>query len=284
MLIAQISDPHVTVDGTSVRQLVDTPQRLRDAFDTLAALPQVPDVILFTGDLVNDGTVEEYDLLAEILEHAPAPILPVPGNHDNRSHFHQLFAGLGVFNPNGPCHFVVDAQDLQLIGLDTTKPGFHDGEVSEQAADWLDETLTTSDRPAIIFMHHVPYPTGAWWFDYGGVDGADRFRDVLDRHDHVLRVVSGHVHRATQTNWGNTILSSAPSTAYTCDIGVENAPAGLHDAPGQIPLFDWDGERLLAFSTDLPGEHVHVPMATLIDDFEAYTAAAKAGGPMPKER
>ena len=91
MLIAQISDPHVTTEGTAVRSLVDTPARLADAFATCAALPRVPDVILFTGDLVNDGTAAEYALLAEVLEGAPCPVLPIPGNHDDPARLHAKF-------------------------------------------------------------------------------------------------------------------------------------------------------------------------------------------------
>ena len=47
----------------------------RRSLATCAALPRVPDVILLTGDLVNDGTAEEYALLAE----ARAAALPVAG-------------------------------------------------------------------------------------------------------------------------------------------------------------------------------------------------------------
>ena len=96
MLIAQISDPHVTTEGTAVRALVDTPQRFADAVVTCAALPKVPDVILLTGDLVNDGTAEEYALLAEALAEAPCPVLPIPGNHDDPVLLHATFAALDV--------------------------------------------------------------------------------------------------------------------------------------------------------------------------------------------
>ncbi len=96
MLIAQISDPHVTTEGTAVRALVDTPQRFADAVVTCAALPKVPDVILLTGDLVNDGTAEEYALLAEALAEAPCPVLPIPGNHDDPLLLHATFAALDV--------------------------------------------------------------------------------------------------------------------------------------------------------------------------------------------
>ena len=83
MLIAHISDPHVTTEGTFIRSVVDTPGRLIAAFETLRDLPRAPDVIVITGDLVNDATPAEYELLVECLGHAPAPIVAIPGNHDH---------------------------------------------------------------------------------------------------------------------------------------------------------------------------------------------------------
>ena len=72
MLIAHISDPHVTTEGTFIRSVVDTPGRLIAAFETLRDLPRAPDVIVITGDLVNDATPAEYELLVEATTPPPA--------------------------------------------------------------------------------------------------------------------------------------------------------------------------------------------------------------------
>lgn len=290
MLIAQISDPHVTTEGTVVRSLVDTPQRFADALATCAALPKVPDVILLTGDLVNDGTAEEYALLAEALAEAPCPVLPIPGNHDDPMLLHATFAALDVCGAtlpdprSGPFHYVVDDHPVRLVALDSTVAGHHHGQVTEQSAAWLDATLTAApEHPTMLFMHHVPYATGAWWFDYSGIDGRDLLREVLVRHPQVLRVVSGHVHRATSTQWGHLTLSSAPSTAFLSGTGVGDGPPLIVDQRSAPQLFAVDGDSLVASEADLPGPRLSIDMRDLVQDWSTYESVTRSRGPVPKD-
>jgi hypothetical protein len=102
----------------------------------------------------------------------------------------------------------------------------------------------------------------------------------------VKRVVSGHVHRATQVQWGHAVLSSAPSTAYQCGIGAGDfltPDPMLSDLPSAAPLFWWRDGDLLATDAELPLPHTRVDLRDLITDFEPYELAAKAGGPIPKD-
>ncbi|MFN8050486.1 MAG: phosphodiesterase [Acidimicrobiales bacterium] len=289
MLIAQISDPHVTTEGTAVRSLVDTPARLVEAFESCAALATVPDVILLTGDLVNDATPEEYEVLASTLAHAPCPILPIPGNHDDHVLLRATFAAsdtclVDLPDPAaGPFHYAVDDHDVRFVALDSTVPGLHNGEITEASAAWLDATLSERpEHPTIVFMHHTPYPTGAWWFDYNGVLGADRLRAVAARHPQLLRIVSGHVHRATSTQWGALTVSSAPSTAYLSGPVVEGGAPLIIDQRAPVTLFDVRGTTVVASETDLPLPHFTLDLRDLSRDWAAYEPAARAGGPISK--
>lgn len=290
MLIAQVSDPHVTTEGSAIRALVDTPQRLVDAFTSCASLPRVPDVILLTGDLVNDATDTEYDLLVEAMAHAPCPVYPIPGNHDDPRRLAAAFSRTTVcpveLPPgDGPFHYVVDDHDVRLVAFDSTDPGNHSGLVTEVSAAWLDDTLAARpESPTMVFTHHVPYRTGAWWFDYNGVAGADRLRAVLARHPQVVRVVSGHVHRATSTTWGRLTLSSAPSTAYLSGTGVGDGPPVIIDQRAPVQLFWWIDGAIVASEADLPAPATTLDLRDLNPDWAAYEAAARAQGPISKER
>jgi len=290
MLIAQISDPHVTTEGTLVRSLVDTPQRFADALASCAALPRVPDVILLTGDLVNDGTAGEYALLAEIVADAPCPVLPIPGNHDDAALLHATFATLDVCGAplpdprSAPFHYAVEDHAVRLVAFDVTVAGHHHGQVTPDSAASLDATLAAApDRPTMVFMHHVPYATGAWWFDYAGVAGADLLRDVLARHRQVLRVVSGHVHRATSTQWGHLTLSSAPSTAFLSGTGVGDGPPLIVDQRAAPQLFAVDGDSLVASEADLPGLRLSIDMRDLVQDWSTYESVTRSRGPVSKD-
>ena len=55
MLIAQLSDCHVTVPGALCYDRVDTHGLLKQAIGRLLALSLLPDVVWITGDLVATG-------------------------------------------------------------------------------------------------------------------------------------------------------------------------------------------------------------------------------------
>lgn len=289
MLIAQITDPHVAAEGTAVRALVDTPQRLVDAFEQCADLPRIPDVILLTGDLANDATPEEYELLAATLAHAPCPVLPIPGNHDDPALLRAVFAASDrcpVDLPDAPAgsfHYAHDQFDVRLVAFDTTVADLHNGQVTDESAAWLDAALAERpDAPTVVFMHHTPYATGSWWFDYNGVVGADRLRAVLERHPQVLRVVSGHVHRATHTQWGALTLSSAPSTAYLSSTGVGDGPPLIIDQRAPVTLLHFVDGGIVASETDLPAARTTLDLRDLNANWSDYEPRARAGGPIPK--
>ena len=236
---------------------------------------------------MNDGTPEEYELLADILTEAPAPLLPIPGNHDNPELFRSTFAHLDLLPDDGAFHYAVDAGDLMLVALDTTIPGRNDGEITAEDAAQLDAQLSAArDQPTIVFCHHVPYATGAWWSDYMGVRGADLLRTVCETHHQVIRVVSGHVHRATQTQWDHLVLSSAPSTAFAVGVGAgdyETAAPTVSDLPSSAPLFWWRDDELLALEAELDLPHTRIDLHDLISDWDTYEANARSGAPMPHE-
>ena len=92
MLIAQISDLHIRDHMGLFGGLVDTSETLRKAVQLLNSLEPQPDVILATGDLTDDGTKEQYSQLLEIISSLNAPLLPLPGNHDDHSEFLNAFS------------------------------------------------------------------------------------------------------------------------------------------------------------------------------------------------
>lgn len=55
MLIAHISDTHVRPRGQLYQGVVDSNAMLAAAVDTINALDPTPDLIVFSGDLVDEG-------------------------------------------------------------------------------------------------------------------------------------------------------------------------------------------------------------------------------------
>lgn len=290
MLVAHISDPHVMEPSDPMATFVDTAARLAATVEALAELPAPPDVTIITGDLVNRGSAAEYSLLRSVLEPLPGRLLVVPGNHDDPGELVPAFGDhLDLKGTGDHLSYVVEDEELRMVGLDTTVRGRDDGELDPGRLAWLEAALGDGDgRPMLLFMHHPPFSAGMWWMDYGGLKGSDEVKGLVGRHPEVLRVLCGHVHRTTSVTWGSTVLSSAPSSFY-----ATSAPTGAVEVPevidvaGAIPLLRWDPatSELVATELDPPGDHRRIPMPEVIGDrWSDYEARARSGAEMPAHR
>ena len=213
MLIAQLSDPHVRPEGMLYQGVVDSNAQFTAAVAHVNGFDPPPDLVLLSGDLVDEGTDDEYATMARLLAPLKAPVLAIPGNHDDREAFRRAFAGLSWLPEAGPVDYVADRGAVRIVALDVTLPGLHHGAVSEAGAAWLDGVLTAEPhRPTIIMMHQPPFDTGVPYLDLYSCRDGHRLAEVVARHPQVERIVCGHVHRFMQVRFGGTMLCTAPST------------------------------------------------------------------------
>src|SRR5690242_3359430 len=78
VIIAQITDLPVRSRGSMVNRVVETNAMRGRAVTSLNALRPVPDVVIATGDLVDTGRVEEYEVLREELSPLAMPVFLIP--------------------------------------------------------------------------------------------------------------------------------------------------------------------------------------------------------------
>ncbi len=76
MQIVQLSDPHVRPEGVLYQGVVDSNAMFAAAIAHVNALDQAPDLILLTGDLVDEGSPEEYAMLRRLLAGLPVAETP----------------------------------------------------------------------------------------------------------------------------------------------------------------------------------------------------------------
>lgn len=236
MLIAQLSDPHLRARGDLYQGLVDSNAMFDLALDTLEALDPQPDLVILSGDLVDEATPEEYANAAEKLARIRQPVYAIPGNHDERGAFRGCLAGAGYLPGDGPLHYVVEG-DLRVVAFDITVPGDHHGEVDAAAASWLDRTLAEApETPTMVMMHQPPILSGIDCIDTYNCRGADLLAAVLTRHPQVERLLCGHVHRFMQTRFGGTLLMTAPSTTTAIALRLEPGatPASFVEPPALL--------------------------------------------------
>ncbi|ALB64883.1 metallophosphoesterase (plasmid) [Cronobacter condimenti 1330] len=231
MLIAQLSDIHAAPDNLNLT-------RLDNALTWLT--PLNPDVLVLSGDLIDNGWYEGYQRIAERLATFNCRIIILPGNADDRG------AMRAVWGPsmwpeapdNGPLHAVVDTPALRIIGLDSTLEGRAAGSVDAHLS-WLSQQLNGAcGRQTLLFLHHHVFESGIPTMDALMCQGRDALGVLLGAHPaRPLAIATGHVHRPAAG-----MLAGIP--AYICG---SICPAN--------PL--WLGEAYVPEAGDLPALIVH---------------------------
>ena len=227
--------------------LVDTSKTLAAAVDLLNSLDPLPDVVIATGDLTDDGTKAQYEKLLEILSPLKIPLLPLPGNHDENLEFRSSFPNLIDENmPLDHCSYVIENFPIRLIGLDTSLPGRHDALFGEAQENWLAETLLAEpNKPTLLFTHFPPFITGINFMDLSGLKSADRLEKMIRSNPQIKLVIAGHLHRSIQTNFGNTLVSVCPSTGNQLELTLNPKKGSAVDEPPGFQLHIWNEERFV---------------------------------------
>jgi Icc protein len=245
MLIAQLSDPHLRPKGVLYQGVVDSNAMFEAAIAHLNTLSPQPDLVLITGDIVDEGAPEEYALARGLLAAIRQPLLVIPGNHDEREAFRHSFSDLSTIARSGPLHFVADnVGPVRIIGLDITVPAEHHGDFDEAAAAWLETALAAApDRPTIVMMHQPPFASGIAYVDEYWCRNGERLAALISRHPHVERIACGHVHRFMQLRFGGTLLCTAPSTttAIALRLHPDAEPASYLEPPAFL-LHHWKAD------------------------------------------
>lgn len=242
MLIAQLSDLHVRPSGVLYHGVTDSNQALADAIDHVHALDRRPDLVLLTGDLVDEGSPQEYENLRKILAALTIPYLVIPGNHDDRDNLRTAFSDHAYLPRSGPLHYCVDAHPVRIIGLDSSVPGLHHGHLDADGLDWLARVLASDPtKPTLLMLHHPPFVCGIPYLDEYRYFEAAQLCSVIEPFDNIEMVLCGHVHRPMVKRWANTVVCASPS--ITTEIDLQWAPTAQpssHVGPRAFMLHLWD--------------------------------------------
>jgi len=225
MIIAHISDPHITTAGQDVDRLFNTAAHLERAASHLNGLSVRPDCVIVTGDCINGGSggyAHEYDRFGRLIAPLTMPVYVVPGNHDSREHLRAFISSRATQVMPDFIQYAVDDGPVRLIALDTHIPGRADGELCAVRLGWLEERLAEAPgRPTVLCMHHPPFATYLQPSDDIGLKGADALGAIVARYPNVERILAGHVHRAVQRRFWGSLAMTCPSTAHQFSLDLK---------------------------------------------------------------
>ena len=116
----QISDSHI--DDDKLVMGVDSQANLGAIVNMIS--DQNYDVLLISGDLAHNGTIESYQKLQKILSPIENEIYVLPGNHDDLSNLSQ------IFNQSFLCNFIIGC--WEVITIDSVQVGKVSGRLNDE--------------------------------------------------------------------------------------------------------------------------------------------------------
>lgn len=168
------------------------------------------DLLVITGDIAQKAEEEAYGEVARLLAGLPVPHRLLPGNHDSAEAMDRRHYRAAGYSAASRHHERRGGTDL--LYLNTARPDLTGGALDRDQLDWLAERLDGDDSaPALLFMHHPPFPTGIPAVDEDGFDGADALRALLVSASRRVHLFCGHCHRNIAGTWSGipfTVLTS----------------------------------------------------------------------------
>ncbi|MFZ5956961.1 3',5'-cyclic-AMP phosphodiesterase [Pseudomonas knackmussii] len=217
LLLVQLSDSHLFAEADGRLLGMDTADSLRQVVSQVLGEQAEIDLVLATGDLSQDGSVESYRKFREISGAIAAPTRWFPGNHDELAPMREVCGDADLLDA------VVDLGAWRIILLDSTIPGAVPGQMAAEQLALLDEALHAArDRHVLVTFHHHPVAIGSQWMDRIGIRNPDDLFAVLDRHPQVRCLLWGHVHQEFDQMRGDVRLLASPSTCVQFAPGSED--------------------------------------------------------------
>lgn len=226
--ILHITDTHLFADDENTLLGVKTNASFAAVIDNIKKRAEHFDLIVATGDFVQDGSQAAYLRFAQTIKQFMAPCVWLAGNHDIHENMQYIFKQQGL--PENK--IVLLGEKWLIIMLNSQVVGETYGELSKQQLAFLTASLQKyPDRFAMVFLHHHPLMSNCDWLDKHSLINHVEFINLINQLPQIKGVGWGHIHQITQQRLPHCLAFSTPSTCVqfkplSRDFSVAN------DAPG----------------------------------------------------
>ncbi len=225
--LIQLTDSHIFANKEDCLLGLNTRESFEAICERIALEEWRPDVMLATGDLSQDATVESYEYLAKSFKAMDIPTFWIPGNHDNPVTMAKCLTNNKVFAAKQ-----ILLGQWQIILLDSSVKGKVHGFLAEDQLSFLEKCLKANpNKHCLISLHHQPLDIGSKWLDQIGLRNKDEFTAMIKNHPQVKAVIWGHIHQETEQMIDGVLWIATPSTCVQFTPKSQNFSAGT-EAPG----------------------------------------------------
>lgn len=227
--LIQITDSHLFGDRKKIFQGLNTFDTLSDVVSLVLKQEKQIDLVLCTGDLAQDATIQAYHNFVDALAPIKAPQLWIPGNHDIRSHMQQSLDQNSIHLKRS-----VQLGNWRIIMLNSNVEGHVYGLLGQRELADLGLELADSERNGshvVVCVHHNCLPVQAAWLQQHCLKKADELFSMLDSYNHVRGILYGHIHQEFESSRNNVKVMATPSTCIQFhptnnNFTIDNAQPG----------------------------------------------------------
>lgn len=164
----------------------ENPAVYRRVLDSVAASGS--QFLVHTGDMVSNGSDEEWHAFGETMAGFSLPFYPVPGNHDGQG---GKLDGFLRYSGAPAAHYSFDRGPVHVTLADS-----HNGGIGLREMAWLRKDLAATAQPLrMVVLHHPPFdPDGT---DHVMAFGNQTFMALMEELQ-VQYVFAGHIHAYAQ--------------------------------------------------------------------------------------
>lgn len=209
--VIQITDSHLFRDPTAALLKLNTQESFERVIELVENNEPRIDVVLATGDIAQDASLEAYVRFSEAMGRLRAPFYWIPGNHDRRAVMEKAPAHRAAADKK------IRFGNWQIVMLDSSLDGEVHGMLTASELAFLEACLQSAeDDPQIehtlVCLHHNPVPGSAHWMSDIGLHNQVDFNAMVDRFTSVRAVVYGHIHQELDILRAGVRYFCTPST------------------------------------------------------------------------
>ena len=212
----QVTDVHLSVGSEFSKNV------LKNAVEDINKQQNISFVV-FTGDNIDIADEENLKEFVSIVKKLNIPYYVVLGNHDvykakkmSKVHYFEILRSCDSIRRQNKPNYKFSKDGFVFLIVDGAKeviPG-PAGYFRKDTLDWVDKMLTKNKKKTVIIFQHFPieYPDGAAGrLKTHKTYKVEEYKQILDKHDNVLAILSGHFHVNSENMKNGVYHISTPS-------------------------------------------------------------------------
>ncbi len=227
--ILHITDTHLFADEDGALLGIKSNASFLSVINEIKRGNRKYDLIVATGDFVQDGSKKSYARFAEQIKQFNTPCVWLAGNHDNFSYMQEVFSNYQLAENK-----VVSLGDNWLIVLlNSQVVGQACGLLPQSELQFLEKTLLAhTDKNVMVFLHHHPISSGCHWLDEHILKNSNELEEIVKKFPSIKGLGWGHIHQQQDHVWHNCHAFSTPSTCFQFKPNCYEFQLSNDEAPG----------------------------------------------------